>query len=284
MKIFGLFAALVLFLTAPLACNLPTIHLDRLPVAASNTLNALPIHKANKRSDIEASVAISRIGSYGHGSGTYVSHKGRHLILTAAHVVDGPLMLVHGPKHTVMGKVVYINIDADISFLLVPKLDDRKSVPLTFPKKMEKVGTHVHYTGFPMEINQQSYSGEVAGYRENQYMSVHGFGIMGISGSGVFDNQGDLIGVAVAVMLLDWEGDTRIVEDILYVTSLKAVKRSELDYGIRMIDKINNWDLVGPIVDTEFEEEDDLELDELEEELLEEIEELLEELLEEDWL
>ena len=99
----------------------------------------------------QASVKVKSILQGGHGSGTYMVAYGRRIVATAAHVVrNESTMLIEGRKdEAVIGKVVYVNHDVDLAFLVVPEMKTRTAVRYRPQLRYNEtlVGTNLTYTG-----------------------------------------------------------------------------------------------------------------------------------------
>ena len=167
----------------------------------------------------DSAVKVSAPDFRSYGSGTYFEYRGRHFILTAAHVVDDtPVALIMGRSELVPGRVIYINNDTDIAFLEIDsKMNTRESVSLNNNFDAE-VGNNVTYTGFPNGRDLLTISGRISGYR-GHWLVVQGYTWMGASGSGVFDQNGKIVGV-VSMVEVGHYAVPQIVEDIVHVAKL----------------------------------------------------------------
>jgi len=164
------------------------------------------------------------IGEEGHGSGTYLAYKNMYFILTAAHVAiesQNPLIITE-EREVVVGKVIYIDNRKDIALILVPKLET-KPIKLQPSKLLPQVGTEITYSGFPSAHNLLTFRGYVIGFEESpsrgRIILIHSYGWPGISGSGVFDAQGNLLGVAFAIDA-DHRSSFQLIEDIVWVSPI----------------------------------------------------------------
>ena len=166
-----------------------------------------------------SAVKVSSPDFRSYGSGTYFEHHDRHFILTAAHVVSrNPVALIMGRGEMIPGRVIYQNPDTDIAFLEIPgPLLTRDSVTLHHNFD-PAVGDNVTYTGFPNGRDLLTISGRVSGYR-GHWLIVQGYTWMGASGSGVFDQNGKIIGV-VSMVEVGYYGHPQIIEDIIHVAKL----------------------------------------------------------------
>jgi S1-C subfamily serine protease len=149
-----------------------------------------------------AAVKVRPILEAGHGSGTYMYAYGHRVVVTAAHVVrNSSTMAIDGRDgETVVGKVVFVDRENDIAFLVVPEIKTRTALRY-WPQKHYNdrlVGTAITYTGFPSHHDLLTIRGYVASL-EHQMVVTNMFGWFGASGSGAFDPQGRFIGVVSGI-------------------------------------------------------------------------------------
>tara|TARA_Y100000593_G_scaffold12569_2_gene23174 strand:+ start:33352 stop:34281 length:930 start_codon:yes stop_codon:yes gene_type:complete len=154
-----------------------------------------------------AAVKVARPGNTGHGSGSYLKFKGRHIVITAAHVVEGceTMIVVAGAKKYI-GHVVYYDDASDLAILSVPPIKTRVPMPYRVRGDLANknlIGAKVTYTGFPGRHNLLTIIGTVASL-ERGHIVVNMYGWFGASGSGVYDEQGRLLGVVSAIDVGNW--------------------------------------------------------------------------------
>ena len=165
-----------------------------------------------------SAVKVSSPDFRSYGSGTYFKYKGRHFVLTAAHVVDHtPIALIVGRNELSPARVVYINVNTDIAFLEVEEMHSREPVTLRHNHDSD-IGDAVTYTGFPNGRDLLTISGRVSGFR-GHWLMVQGYAWMGASGSGVFDQDGKIVGV-VSMVEVGSFAVPQIIEDIVHVAKL----------------------------------------------------------------
>ena len=149
-----------------------------------------------------AAVKVRSLLESGHGSGTYMIAHGRRVVVTAAHVVrSASTMAIDGRDgETVVGKVVFVDRENDIAFLVVPEIKTRTAVRYRPQKHYNDrlIGTAITYTGFPSHHDLLTIRGYVASL-EHQMVVTNMFGWFGASGSGAFDPQGRFIGVVSGI-------------------------------------------------------------------------------------
>ena len=165
------------------------------------------------------------VGDSGHGSGTYVTCKKMYFIITAAHVVR----LNEQPKikteegEAAVGKVVYVDNVADIAIILISKLSTRTPVSFSVSRLLPKIGTEITYSGYPNGHDLLTFRGYVTGFenseRRGRIILIHSYGWPGVSGAGVFDTQGNLIGIAFAIDA-DHHETFQLIEDVVWITPI----------------------------------------------------------------
>ena len=180
----------------------------------------------------KASVKVKSILQGGHGSGTYMVAYGRRIVATAAHVVrNESTMLIEGRKdEAVIGKVVYVNHDVDLAFLVVPEMKTRTAVRYRPQLRYNEtlVGTNLTYTGFPSHHDLLTIRGYVAALEHNMIVA-NMFGWFGSSGSGVFDDQGRYVGCVSGIDMGRFGGGYRIpIEEIVWVAPITSIDQEVL--------------------------------------------------------
>ena len=149
-----------------------------------------------------AAVKIRSLLQGGHGSGTYMIAHGHRVVVTAAHVVrNESVMAIDGrDDESVMGKVVFVDQENDIAFLVVPEMESRTAIRYRPQKQYDErlMGTNLTYTGFPSHHDLLTIRGYVASL-EHDMIVTNMFGWFGSSGSGAFDQHGRLLGVVSGI-------------------------------------------------------------------------------------
>lgn len=180
----------------------------------------------------QASVKVKSILQGGHGSGTYMVAYGRRIVATAAHVVrNESTMLIEGRKdEAVIGKVVFVDHDVDLAFLVVPEMKTRTAVRYRPQLRYNEtlVGTNLTYTGFPSHHDLLTIRGYVAALEHNMIVA-NMFGWFGSSGSGVFDDQGRYVGCVSGIDMGRFGGGYRIpIEEIVWVAPITSIDQEIL--------------------------------------------------------
>jgi len=189
-------------------------------------------HKISRNS------AVKVIGfNGGHGSGSYTKVNGEYFVITARHVVDnGWLFVIQGTgTESVIGQVIYRSSNQDFALLRIPKMNSRKTADVETTKMKEfKIGDQVVYTGFPSTYELLTSVGIVSGY-EKIYGAVllQGWAWPGSSGSGVFDENGKLVGVVVAIGKEYTYSAPQLIETLVYVIAIDEKEFSAMKQAAR---------------------------------------------------
>jgi len=179
-----------------------------------------------------AAVKVTSRSRSGHGSGSYFSYRGFHLIITAYHVVDeidpNKIVIVGRDNESVEAKLIYSNQQYDIA-VLQPNaiLNSRTAIPLNILQEEPEVNSTLIYTGFPSGHDLLTFQGNIAGFetvnsRDRKAMLVHTYGWFGSSGSCLFNKWGRLVGIL-------WGVDVEVFavpqaqEDIIYASAASQI-------------------------------------------------------------
>lgn len=159
--------------------------------------------------------------SGGHGSGTLYIRKGKFIVLTAGHVVEkkGLYLLVDTWGEERIGRVIYTDPDHDFAVIATTKFTKAKPIRLRVPSYDIKkdVDSGLVFSGYPSELPLLTVRGSVAGFREDALI-MHSAAWMGSSGSNVFDNFGNFIGVLFGVSVGRFVGIPVLMEDMIWIT------------------------------------------------------------------
>jgi hypothetical protein len=183
--------------------------------------------------------AVEVITPMGRGSGTYFEIDGQHLVFTASHVTNGTpvVSIVARNGESVFGTVFLTAEIVDMSVILIPKLNSR--TPMKYkPAKREDiinmVGEEVTYTGFPSHHDLLTIDGTIAS-EEDGNLIMHSYAWPGASGSGVFDMNGNFIGVvrAVDVGVWSYQVPPQLVEDMVWIAPSWGITHKEIKAHLR---------------------------------------------------
>lgn len=150
----------------------------------------------------EASHTVKIVVPGGHGSGVHI---GNGYIVTAAHVLGdtGSVKLKSSAGDTQSGSVLWANKTYDIALVRAERPARLAAAKLAC--RDATVGETVTAEGNPATLEFVTAYGAVAGApREmgpwKSAFVVDGTIVMGMSGGGVFDAKGNVVGIAVGVM------------------------------------------------------------------------------------
>jgi V8-like Glu-specific endopeptidase len=171
----------------------------------------------------------------GYGSGTYVIIADKRAIITAAHVVlhEGKVsskIIIHGRAgENVPGRVVYIDLDNDFAVIIVKQLSTREPIKIkkTSRSMRSLIGESITYTGFPNNHDLMTIRGSIAG-SEDGFLLLQSYTWMGASGSGVFDNSGNFIGILTAVDV-GMAYYPQVVESVVWVIPLSNIEMRSVE-------------------------------------------------------
>jgi hypothetical protein len=145
------------------------------------------------------------VGSISSLSGTYFTFKDKYYVLTSAHgVLKGcsGLMIFHLEEHEQCTKMIKIDRDADYAIFEVEKMDTRTAIKvpkaLANWKRSYNLLDKTYYTGYPNSIGPTTWTGNISGFT-GDYLIIQTYAWSGASGSGVFDERGELIGIIMAL-------------------------------------------------------------------------------------
>ena len=179
----------------------------------------------------------------GHGSGSYLVHKGFHFILTAQHVASGPIgstYVVGKDDEAVSTTLVYSDVGDDIAVLYVS--EQFKSIqPMKYKpmKKIASISAKVTYSGFPSSHKLMTIRGRVAGYEDKedsgQQIMLHTYGWFGCSGSVIYNASGEVVGVLWGVDA-EYYPTIAVIEDMIWVVPIQQLN---IEVPINRICKYN---------------------------------------------
>jgi S1-C subfamily serine protease len=188
-----------------------------------------------------AAVKVRSLTQNGHGSGTYIIAHGRRVVVTAAHVVrNESVMAIDGRDgETVVGQVVFKDVDVDIAFIMVPEIESRTAVRYRPQRKYNErlIGTHLTYTGFPSHHDLLTIRGYISSL-EHEMIVTNMFGWFGSSGSGVFDQHGRYVGCVSGIDVGSFGYGMRIpLESIVWVAPISQIDHEMLKVRILTADR-----------------------------------------------
>ena len=183
----------------------------------------------------KAAIKIVDMEGLGHGSGAYVKYKGENLIFTAAHVVDTSdrFYAIDTSGKKIEAEVLYLDIDMD--FAVLKPLDTLlvKPVKIRFPKNSGEplIARDVIFSGYPGQHSLMTVEGKIVGFERGAIM-VHGYAWLGSSGSCVFDESGNFIGV-IRALDVGMFRVPQLTEDMIWVSPFSSVDWNAVDNSIK---------------------------------------------------
>ena len=192
-----------------------------------------PVEKVSKSlSSVERKVrnaAVKVVTVSGHGSGTVIEYKDLTLVLTAKHVADGVLgshYLVANKDEQRNATLIYQSKEHDIAVLLVEK-EFRYLKPMPWkPTKNYDIGTDIVYSGHPSWHKLMSFEGRIVGYEQDSnagtQLIVNTYGWFGCSGSGIYNTDGELVGILYGVDI-QYAFGAQIQENMIWVAPIKNI-------------------------------------------------------------
>jgi len=194
---------------------------------------ASPVEKVSKSlTVVEKKVrnaAVKVMTGGGHGSGTVVQYKDLTLVLTARHVTDGPIgmeYLVSNKEEQRTAVLIYQSENHDVAVLVLKKDFYNLKAMSWKPTKSYDIGTDIVYSGHPSWHKLMSFTGRIVGYEEvagaGTQLIVNTYGWFGCSGSGVYNTDGELIGILYGVDVQYVYG-TQIQENMIWVAPIKNI-------------------------------------------------------------
>ena len=160
------------------------------------------------------------------GSGNYMKVDGKKFILTALHVIDGKQNIYVTEKSGVSytATVKYVDPYMDIAILAVPEnLNYTKAIEYTTIKS-RPMGREVFFCGHPNHGTFLTFEGRVNGTDE-QWLTLDIFAWPGSSGSVVFDNEGNVIGIISAISVAAPTGFPVLVPNVVRIGSTSSLSR-----------------------------------------------------------
>jgi S1-C subfamily serine protease len=172
-----------------------------------------------------------------HGSGTYVKINGFNIILTARHVADElGVYIIKSESEEVSGIVVYREPDADIAAILIDDLKSRRPMAFRPTDNIAEVGESTIYSGYPSSHALLTFRGMVVGHASHGSLGrsiiVHTFGWFGCSGSGVYNQSGELLGILWGVDAQASPFGPQIIEDVLWIAPANEINIEYIMTGV----------------------------------------------------
>ena len=181
-----------------------------------NFLDSLVYEKAPKgiRDSFNSSIIIYSINmdEVSCGSANLIDFEGQEVFLTAEHVITNSLFLYGVEKNgnKIGLEIIFKDPEKDIAILKpIDKTTVTKSVKFKHSKK-DKIGSNVYHCGHPIGISFNVSEGIITSIKDRAYV-INSFSLPGSSGSVVFDEDGNVIGVLLSIAVYNEQAITNIV-------------------------------------------------------------------------
>ena len=168
------------------------------------------------------------------------------MVVTAAHLfaLGGGQTLVDEaiittPNEKVLGKLVYIDKYVDLAIFASPKLESRTAAKFSRAKSYP-IGAPVYYSGFPGANNLLTFSGTLSGDGYGTDIAMHSFAWGGSSGSGVFDDNGQFVGVLVSIMVGPGYMGPQLVGSVVYIAPATLIDTAYLRQQLDKVGRMKN--------------------------------------------
>jgi S1-C subfamily serine protease len=181
----------------------------------------------------DAAVKITSPKREGHGSGTYFTYRGFHLVITAMHVIDEMdpkhIVIIGKDNESVEARLLYKDAQNDIAVLQTKGvLETRRALMLNIQESVPQAGDVLTYTGFPSNHDMLTFQGKIAGFEEidrrnnRSAILIHTYGWFGSSGSCLFNERAQLVailwGIDVEVFMVP-----QAQEDLVYASLANTI-------------------------------------------------------------
>ena len=184
-------------------------------------------------------MSVSPVGVISSLSGTYIKFDDRYYILTVAHGIIGSCDLTKIMVGEDMYDCVeYADIDYHKDYALIEVDEISELTPVNIRRSIPRnnewdealaIQTKTYYTGYPNGIGPFTIGGEIVGYDRSENVYLHSFAWPGSSGSGIFNESGQMIGYAMAISVGGTEYGVDVLEDIVIVVPLYKIDWNVLE-------------------------------------------------------
>jgi S1-C subfamily serine protease len=178
-------------------------------------------------------MSVSDDAHVSSASGTYLSMDGKYYILTVSHAIVGDCRSIRIIYDGVMRECLDIKLNDEIidyAIIEIEQIPNRTPVPLPAQHihlgewdQLLSIQRGIYYTGYPNGLGQLTIQGKIVGHDRSRNVFVHSFAWPGSSGSGVFSESGELIGVIVAISVGATDFGIDVLEDMVIVIPLYKI-------------------------------------------------------------
>ena len=182
---------------------------------------------------LRETVQKSRNSYVSSSSGTYFIVGEKHYVITVGHGIVGDcdsvrILFRHAMTQCIEMKIV--DRQVDYAIMQVEPIADREPIRIAhdYPSAGNwdeelAIQRTVYYTGYPNGMGPLTFGGEISGHDMNENIYVHSFAWPGSSGSGVFSESGNLIGIIIAISVGATEYGVDVLEDMVIVIPLYKI-------------------------------------------------------------
>ncbi len=166
-------------------------------------------------------------GVVAYTTGTYFKADGRYFIVTVMHGLIGPCEFTRIlADNKFYDCVEFIKEEPliDYAIIEIEEIKDRKPMKLKrhLPNSQQWVEAvsaqnKIFYTGFPNGLGPLTFSGNVIGYSDREYIYLNSYAWGGSSGSGIFTYDGKYLGCILAIDIGRTEHGPDVMEDIIVI-------------------------------------------------------------------
>jgi S1-C subfamily serine protease len=184
---------------------------------------------------VSSAVRVMSVDKSGDGismaSGTYFIYLGRYYVLTVSHAIVGSCedtVIAHFENSSKCVEFVLIDKKRDYAILEVDPLIGRKPLSIANAidfkiRKMPKLLDKTYYTGYPNNIGPLTMTGTISGFADSGHIFINSYAWTGSSGSGVFDQNGKLIGIIMALDVGSTQYGVDVLENLLIVVPTENI-------------------------------------------------------------
>ena len=179
----------------------------------------------------ESSVIVFSIGLQkgSSGSGNLVIIDGETYIVTAAHVVEDSIFATAVEKNGNSLPIEIVKVDKvkDVA-LLKPLIPLQASKPAKIKIKDDNlIGKPVVHCGHPASYTFNVSQGVISGYHNGYYL-ISSMALPGASGSIIFGERGDTIGIVSAVGVIGAGESIQLTDNLVFVVPIDYLYLREL--------------------------------------------------------
>ena len=186
-------------------------------------------------------MSMSHEGIIRSSTGTYIRLDNDYYILTVGHGIHAEsgcetLRIIVDPVLYECLELSVLNNVQDYAIIKIEEISER--TPVVIPRDTPRnsmwdenlsIQSRVIYSGFPNSSGLLTIDGRIVGFNDDENFFIHSYAWPGASGSGVFNENGKLIGYIMAISLGFTEYGISVLEDIVIIVPLYKIDWHELD-------------------------------------------------------